>query len=634
MKLSRRVMLFAAFAAAVVLSVVGLQPRLSAEKSNRTVAFVIDYRDILSLSYQSGLTPDSVLSRLKTLGVAGVCVDEYTGDEMTALAPMGMTYGAASMRGAAAQAPQGERAVVSVPAGSPYAELLTEYLVRKMPGAVVSRDGSVSITLPAAMDEMSSCNFVPDFAALDFCTRNNVNALFRPGPCSPSNGKDTAAAFAWLFSKYPCIKNITASGMTMPGYPDLQPVIDAMKSHDVSFSSVEFVKQIGIAEFAKKAFPSVLSLHSLTKDEIFSKKIDRRQMLERFVRAVHERSVRLVLVHPFDLQMGDKMETFAGDLTSLKSSLESRGYAMGWPATPHLWNAPLSGAVACALVLVFCCWFLCARFKGAENGSPKAAELAALFVLTAAAAAALYKVPLAARLAGGFCGAFFAAEAALTALESYDKPWRGAVGSLFLVLAGGLSIASFYGTAAAAMRITPFSGVKLMLMLPPLLLLAHDLQRRVHPESVPEIISRPALWGELVVIGVMMVGLLVMVLRSDNVSNVPAAEVAFRDFVERLLLVRPRTKEFMIGYPALVLYWYVYKRGWAAHYREVLRLTAVLAYCSAADTFCHFHTMLALSVVRVLNGWWLGLAVGAALAAILHFAVKYLASPDGRKSAL
>ena len=47
-----------------------------------------------------------------------------------------------------------------------------------------------------------------------------------------------------------------------------------------------------------------------------------------------------------------------------------------------------------------------------------------------------------------------------------------------------------------------------------------------------------------------------------------------------------------------------------------------------------FHTMLALSVVRVLNGWWLGLAVGAALAAVLHFAVKYLASPDGRKSAL
>ena len=632
MKLSRRIILFAALAAAVALAVAGLQPRLCAEKNNKTVAFVIDYRDILSLSYQSGQTPDAVLAKLKTLGVAGVCVDEYTGDEMTALAPMGMSYGAASKNGSAYKPALGDRAELKAPAGSPYAESLASYIALKMPDSVISKTGQTTVLLPAAVDEMSSSTFAPDFAALDFCAKNSVNVLFRPGPCSPASGKNSAAAFDWLFSRYPCIKNVTASGMTMPGYPDLQPVVDALKKHGVSFSSVEFVKQIGIDGFAKKAFPEVLSLHSLTRDEIFSKKIDRRQMLERFVRAVHERSVRLVMVHPFDLQMGDRMDVFVSDLDSLKSAMESRGYSFGWPATLPLWGATLPGALACALVLVACFWFFCVRFKGAENGAPGIIELLALLAAVIAAAGAMYKIPFAARLAGGFCGAFFAAEAALTALESYDKPWRGAVGGLFIVLAGGLSIASFYGTAAAALRITPFSGVKLILMLPPLLLLIHDLQRRIHPESIPEIISRPALWGELVVIGVMMLGLLIMVLRSDNVSNVPAAEVAFRDFIERALLIRPRTKEFMIGYPALVLYWYVFKRGWAAHYREVLRLTAVLAYCSAADTFCHFHTMLALSFVRVLNGWWLGLVVGFALTALLHFIVKYFSSGSVEKA--
>ena len=53
MKFSRRVILLAALAAAAVLAVAGLQPRLGAERNNKTVAFVIDYRDILSLSYQS-----------------------------------------------------------------------------------------------------------------------------------------------------------------------------------------------------------------------------------------------------------------------------------------------------------------------------------------------------------------------------------------------------------------------------------------------------------------------------------------------------------------------------------------------------------------------------------------------------
>ena len=155
--------------------------------------------------------------------------------------------------------------------------------------------------------------------------------------------------------------------------------------------------------------------------------------------------------------------------------------------------------------------------------------------------------------------------------------------------------------------------------MPPLLLLFHDLTRRVHPETIGEIIVRPAIWGELVLIGVMLLAMLVMALRSDNVSNVPALEVAFRDFMERVMVVRPRTKEFLIGYPALVLYWYLVRSKYIPHYREVVRIAAVLAFCSAVNTFCHFHTLLYLSVIRVLNGWWLGLLLGTVGVAALHF---------------
>ena len=116
-----------------------------------------------------------------------------------------------------------------------------------------------------------------------------------------------------------------------------------------------------------------------------------------------------------------------------------------------------------------------------------------------------------------------------------------------------------------------------------------------------------------------LIALLVMAVRSDNVSNVPVLEVAFRDFMERLLAVRPRTKEFLIGYPALVLYWYLVRWNYIPRCREAVRLAASLAFCSAVNTFCHFHTLLRLSVIRVLNGWWLGMAAGVVLAALLHF---------------
>ncbi|MCF0247274.1 MAG: hypothetical protein HUJ86_01575, partial [Synergistes sp.] len=274
---------------------------------------------------------------------------------------------------------------------------------------------------------------------------------------------------------------------------------------------------------------------------------------------------------------------------------------------------------ACGLVFVFTLWFYVSRLCGTEDEPVKPAHALLLFVFALILGAGMWKVSAAAKMLGGFCCAFAAAEGAFTALESSRCRIRGAVMGLLIVVAGGLSVASFYGTSAAALRLTPFSGVKLTLLLPPLLLIIHDLVRRVHPEAIGEVVVRPAIWGELIVIGVMMIALLVMALRSDNVSNVPALEVAFRDFMERALLVRPRTKEFLIGYPALVLYWYLVRNNYLPHYREVVRVAAILAFCSAANTFCHFHTLLYLSVIRVINGWWLGLLLGAVLVAVLHF---------------
>jgi hypothetical protein len=58
-------------------------------------------------------------------------------------------------------------------------------------------------------------------------------------------------------------------------------------------------------------------------------------------------------------------------------------------------------------------------------------------------------------------------------------------------------------------------------MLPPFLVLLHDMRRRVHPESLSEFLSRPPLWGEFF-LGVLLLALLGLVLfRSDNVQFIP-----------------------------------------------------------------------------------------------------------------
>ena len=479
------------------------------------------------------------------------------------------------------------------------------------------------------MEEFKSSALVPDFSALEFCRANGADALFRPGPCTPSSGADVAEALDWLTNEYPQIKNIIPAGAILAGYPDVRPLAAVMKAKGITLSQVEFVRQIGVPALARNLGSLVVPMHSLTKEEIISRSISRPTIVDRYVRAVHERSIRLVMVHPYDLQMGARLDIFLKDLGDYKAALEARGYALGWPKPLPVWPAPLAGAFACGICFVFTLWFYGSRMNGSEKLPVPLSSALALFAASAALGGAFWYSSAAARLAGGICGALVATEAALCALESAHSRVRGAVLALLTVVAGGLSIASFYGTSAAALRLTPFSGVKLTLLLPLILIFAHDMKRRVHPEGFLEVMRRSPLWTELALLGVVMLGALVMALRSGNVSNVPGWEVAFRDFVENMLIVRPRTKEFMIGYPALVIYWFTVRKGLIPYYREVLRLAAALAFCSAVNTFCHFHTPLYLSVIRTLNGWWLGLLIGVVCAAALGLALPRLKRAAG-----
>ena len=628
MSINKKYLLYFALLLSVILSLAGLTARLAAERSNKTVAFVVDYRDVASLAYQNSKGLDSIWNDIHKLGANGIAVPEYTGDELATYSSMPVKFGsAASVIPGESDIPAGQ-AVIKYPGNMPGADTMYEYIKTKLPEALlIAGEDEFYVVLPGNVDEFKYSTFVPDVQALDFCAKYGIPVLFRPGPCTPSSGRQTADALRFLFGKYSNIKNVIPNGLIAPGYPETQPVADVLKECGITLSQVEFVKQIGVPELASKVGSHVIPMHSLTRDEIISRNINRSSIYDRFMRAIHERSIRLLMLHPYDLQMGGRFDIFKEDLASYKEALEARGYTLGWPMPIPKWGAPIAGALACGLIFIFNLWFYGCRMTATEDEKIRPLHAAGLFVLAFAFGAAMWKVSIAAKLLGGVCGALAALEAALTALESSKCRVKGAIVSLVMVLAGGLAIASFYGTSAAALRLTPFSGVKLTLLLPPLLLLAHDLTRRVHPESVGEIVARPALWGELVIIGVMMLALLVMALRSDNVSNVPELEVAFRDFMERVMVVRPRTKEFLIGYPALVLYWYLVRNDYLPHYREAVRIAAVLAFCSAVNTFCHFHTLLYLGVIRDINGWWLGLLLGVICVA----AIKYAALPIYRK---
>jgi hypothetical protein len=195
-------------------------------------------------------------------------------------------------------------------------------------------------------------------------------------------------------------------------------------------------------------------------------------------------------------------------------------------------------------------------------------------------------------------------------MDDPRRPWRSLLGGVFFAAVSGLAIAALFSDPIYMLRLRSFSGVKLTLALPPLLVLLHDMRRRVHPESLSEFLSRPPLWGELALSITLLALLAVALFRSDNVQFIPGFEAQLRNNLERFLVARPRSKEVFVGYPCLVLYAFAANRGLWTRYREILRVGVALGFSSVVNSFCHYHTPLLFILLREFHGLWAGVLLG------------------------
>jgi hypothetical protein len=616
--------------AALLFSSWDIARRLAVEWGHRTVAAVMEFRDISSLSRQAGEAPEDVYAQLAERGVRGVTVQEFTGRDLAA-GNMPLWYGPlASLpeRLRAGLDRPFNRAAILIDSSEPMLPAIMEYFRIRMPSVEkFVRGRETIILLPAAVDELGDSGLLPDFSGMNFAEKVGAKSLYRPAPASDVDGGKAAASLAWIKNRYPSFSCVIPAGQVVAGYPQLDEIAAVLKDMKIPVAQAEFVRQIGASALYSAVKPLIIPLHSLVRDELISRAMTRAQVSERMIRAVHERSIRILLIRPYDMYSVGKLPFLLEDTRRIHDSLISRGYVFGWPSVLPMFSASFGAALGMALVFTVCLWLHARRYVAWGAGMTTKLECSALVACAVVIGLAIWKLPMASRLLGGVCAALVATEATIWALDHYEKPFAGLTAGLLIVFAGGLVIAAFYGTTNAMLRLAPFSGVKLTLLLPPVLILANDMKRRVHPESIKEIMLRPSLWGELLMVGFLLAAAFILTIRSDNSAFVPGWEVRFRDLLERVLWVRPRTKEFLVGYPCLVIYHALIKRGWIAQYREVFRVGASLSFASSVNTFCHFHTLLPLTLVRVVNGWWLGLLVGFVALVLLD----YIGGPIWRK---
>jgi len=189
-------------------------------------------------------------------------------------------------------------------------------------------------------------------------------------------------------------------------------------------------------------------------------------------------------------------------------------------------------------------------------------------------------------------------------------------------LAGGMMTAAPLSSAPFMLEIGIFRGVKAAQLIPLaffcLLFLSYyglfEKNRTRNTLDLRDIGTAMKwtipVWAVLVVAVVGLVGLY-YVARTGHETNVtiPDAEMVFRNDLEFLLLARPRTKEFLVAFPGIMLAVYsAVKRlpFWTA----LFGLAGTIGLTSVCNTFMHIRTPLYLGFVRTGYSVLLGIVIG------------------------
>lgn len=309
------------------------------------------------------------------------------------------------------------------------------------------------------------------------------------------------------------------------------------------------------------------------------------------LRAAESRNVRVLVMHPVP-GLTPRLQT--GMIAATVSLLHAHGYRLAPPIPlPPLRVPPWAaagiaiGAAAAAVLL--------ADLLGAGAWSWVFAPMA------------LLDPSLAADLAVPGLALFWLAQRQQRG--GLLNGWLDAALAAALALAGGILVGGDLASQAYMMEWALFRGVKLLLLVPPAIavLAVWRAGLWLPPKRLLE--DRLRAWHLLVILGLLFVAY-VYLARSGNggAALAPAFEVRMRDWFDAHLMVRPREKEFVFGWPALVLAGFAARRSRAWY--GVLLVVGSLGSASVADTFAHVRTAFAISALRTGYGLAIGLALG------------------------
>ena len=427
------------------------------------------------------------------------------------------------------------------------------------------------------------------------------------------------------------------------GYPDhLIDTAEAFKRRHLNFGAIEWYDknqdQRGTERLGGFLPGEVTRVQAIGKPEL--DKLTPQSEIERYVLGVRERNIRVVYLRPYQ-HLWDNRSIEATNVAivhQLALELRSHGFSLGTatPVPPFRINPLVVALVSLAVPAIF---LLVLEAFGVADLRIAAIVFALDIVLIAAGYATHHD--MVARKVVGLAGALLFPVAAAIALapafrgatggNPYVAGFRALLVGIGIAVAGGVVVVGLLSTPLTMEEIDRFVGVRAVLVVPPLAILALYWTTSTFGgrlQDVRRALDSPVRVIQLGVLLILAVGAFLLIVRAGNQPDVtPSAfELALRSKLTAVLSVRPRFKEFAIGWPFLMLLPSLVpsdRRAWG----WLFALAIGVGLSDVLDTFSHLHTPLAISAVRIVLGGVLGAIIGSIAIAIYRAVRKPVRTP-------
>jgi hypothetical protein len=389
--------------------------------------------------------------------------------------------------------------------------------------------------------------------------------------------------------------------------------------------------QKGNLELARLIPGHVVRVQAISKLEL--DKLTVPQIVARYELGVRERNVRVVYLRPF-VHEYNKLSTEKTNIEIVRQiaeDLRGHGFRLGRATPMPLYRGNSAIAVGVAVLAVPSIFVLLLGWFGWYR--PSYAVLAYLLAIGIYVGGYLSHHDLLGRSIVALIGALLFAAAAFIAIApafsespapSTNAQIVRSLGWTLLAtgvaLLGALVVVGIMSSPLTMEEVEPFRGIKLLYVIPPLAALALYLFTDRYDSGIRsprEAFAAPIRVYQLLLAAVVLgLGALVL-LRSGNQSDIaPSAfELWLRHHLTALLSVRPRFKQFIVGFPFLMLL-PALRRSDRRAAGIILSLAIGVGIGDIIDTFSHLHTPLLISVVRVLYGLIIGAIIGAIAIAV------------------